>query len=225
MASATGDIETSAALTIHVVGVHCANCESSIKRELGKISGVTEARANRRNGTAAVRYRGAIDLEEVRAAITRLGYRVASFEPERIATLRERGQQKLVQIGLAFAAVVVFVLLVQWLGLVPRGLTVSDNTGYGLAFLIGLVASVIRCMAVTGGLLLAVAARYAEVSSELPAWRRFQPHLAFNAGRLLPYPLLGGFGAPKNTPRCGCRSAQQGNQRGAQRPSAKGASR
>ena len=44
----------------------------------------------------------------------------------------------------------------------------------------------------TGGLLVALAAKYNEASPGLPVWERFRPHLAFNAGRLISYALLGG---------------------------------
>ena len=62
---------------------------------------------------------------------------------------------------------------------------------YGLVFLIGLVASVSCCMAVTGGLLVAVAANTTNN-------RRPHSHAAdeaaslFQCGRILSYTLLGG---------------------------------
>ncbi len=61
----------------------------------------------------------------------------------------------------------------------------------GLVFVIGLVASVSSCMAITGGLLLALAAKYNEMAVGGAA-QRFLPHLSFNAGRLVGY---AGFGA------------------------------
>jgi sulfite exporter TauE/SafE len=97
-----------------------------------------------------------------------------------------------VQIVAVFVALLAVGMIAQRLGLVPTGLAVSDNTGFGLAFLIGLAASVTSCMAVTGGLLVALAAKYNQANLELSPWRRFKPHLAFNAGRLISYALLGG---------------------------------
>jgi uncharacterized protein len=54
------------------------------------------------------------------------------------------------------------------------------------------VASVSSCMAVTGGLLVAMAAKYNEISANLTPAQRFKPHLYFNMGRVLSYTLLGG---------------------------------
>ncbi len=68
---------------------------------------------------------------------------------------------------------------------------ISDNIGFGIAFLFGLVASVSTCMAVTGGLLVAVAAKYNEAHAELTAGQRLKPHIYFNVGRILSYTVLG----------------------------------
>jgi sulfite exporter TauE/SafE len=54
------------------------------------------------------------------------------------------------------------------------------------------VASVSSCIAVTGGLLVAVAAKYNDATSGLSAALRFRPHIFFNAGRVISYMLLGG---------------------------------
>jgi sulfite exporter TauE/SafE len=48
------------------------------------------------------------------------------------------------------------------------------------------------CIAVTGGLLVAVAAKYTEANAALTPVQRMRPHVYFNAGRILSYTLLGG---------------------------------
>ncbi len=63
---------------------------------------------------------------------------------------------------------------------------------YGLVFLIGLVASVSSCLAVTGGLLVALAAKYNEANPYLTDRQRLIPPLYFNVGRIISYTLLGG---------------------------------
>jgi len=63
---------------------------------------------------------------------------------------------------------------------------------YGLVFAIGLVASVSSCIAVTGGLLVAVAAKYNAANTHLSNVQRLKPHVYFNVGRIVSYTLLGG---------------------------------
>lgn len=69
---------------------------------------------------------------------------------------------------------------------------VQGALSYGAIFTIGLTAAVSSCMAMVGGLLLSVSAKWAVAHQHKSRWRRFQPLLAFNAGRLFGYFMLGG---------------------------------
>jgi sulfite exporter TauE/SafE len=62
----------------------------------------------------------------------------------------------------------------------------GGNVTYGTAFVIGIIASLSSCMAVVGGLLLALSATFAERGE------KFTPHLLFHVGRLLSFFVLGG---------------------------------
>jgi sulfite exporter TauE/SafE len=97
-----------------------------------------------------------------------------------------------IEIGAAFVILVGIVLALDRFDLLPQHLSLSDEMSYGLVFGIGLVASVSSCMAVTGGLLVAVSAKYNDVTGNLTSVQRLRPHLYFNAGRIVSYTLLGG---------------------------------
>jgi sulfite exporter TauE/SafE len=97
-----------------------------------------------------------------------------------------------VEIGAAFLIIVAILLVLGQLDLLPNQFGVSETMSYGLVFVVGLVASVSSCIAVTGGLLVAVAAKYNEASTALTPMQRIRPHIYFNAGRILSYTLLGG---------------------------------
>src|SRR5437763_7398084 len=97
-----------------------------------------------------------------------------------------------VEIGAAFLIIVAILFGLGQLALLPNQFGVSETMSYGLVFVIGLVASVSSCIAVTGGLLVAVAAKYNEASAALTPMQRIKPHIYFNAGRILSYTLLGG---------------------------------
>jgi uncharacterized protein len=178
-------------LTIDVTGMHCPNCEHVIERRISKIPGVVGTIASERKGSTKIFYLGELDFEAVRRALNDEGYG-ASLSPDESGLQGRNSARDYAQIAGVFALLIGLALFVQHLRLVPQGFSISENTGYGLAFLIGLAASVTSCMAVTGGLLVALAAKYNEASPEAAAWRRFRPHLAFNAGRLVSYALLGG---------------------------------
>src|SRR6266403_5437548 len=97
-----------------------------------------------------------------------------------------------VEIGAAFLIIVAILFGLGQLDLLPNQFGVSETMSYGLVFIIGLVASVSSCIAVTGGLLVAIAAKYNEATDKLSPAQRLKPHVYFNAGRILSYTLLGG---------------------------------
>jgi sulfite exporter TauE/SafE/copper chaperone CopZ len=186
MESLTKDVKK---LAIAVTGMHCPNCEHLIERRVSKIPGVVGVLASESKRSAEIMYLGELDIEAVRRTLDEEGYGISMSAADGTETNSPRDYG---QIAAIFALLIGLALLVQHLGIMPQGFNVSENTGYGLAFLIGLTASVTSCMAVTGGLLIALAVKYNEASPGLPAWERFRPHLAFNAGRLISYALLGG---------------------------------
>ncbi|HLG30316.1 MAG TPA: sulfite exporter TauE/SafE family protein, partial [Candidatus Brocadiales bacterium] len=64
---------------------------------------------------------------------------------------------------------------------------------YFFVFGLGLVAALSTCLAVSGGLLLAISAKYNEQNPNLTGLQKFKPHIYFNAGRIASYTLLGGL--------------------------------
>jgi protein-disulfide isomerase/sulfite exporter TauE/SafE len=96
------------------------------------------------------------------------------------------------EIGNAFFVVIGLYFVLSHFDLLPTQFGLSTTMSYGLVFVIGLVASVSSCIAVTGGLLVAVAAKYNEATTKLSPMRRMKPLIYFNAGRVLSYTLFGG---------------------------------
>lgn len=69
----------------------------------------------------------------------------------------------------------------------------TQQDGLFVALIVGLTAGVSTCMALVGGLILALSARHAELHPEATAKEKFRPHLYFNLGRVLGYAFLGGL--------------------------------
>ncbi len=67
-----------------------------------------------------------------------------------------------------------------------------EKAGVSVALLVGLAAGFSTCLALVGGLVLGVSARYAEKHPEATPAQKFRPHLFFNAGRVVSYAFLGG---------------------------------
>lgn len=69
----------------------------------------------------------------------------------------------------------------------------ASGPSHAMALLVGLTAGFSTCMALVGGIVLGISAKWNESRTHLSKWDRFAPHLAFNAGRILGFGMLGGL--------------------------------
>jgi sulfite exporter TauE/SafE/copper chaperone CopZ len=183
-----------AVLRLRVGGMHCPNCPIAVERALRAVPGVRKVEVDLRSGRALIEHIGGFDMATLQDAVVDEGYTLGPWQgsDQPAASGPANSPRDYAEIGAAFVILVAIALLFQRFDLLPRGFAISDNMSYGLAFLIGLVASVSTCIAVTGGLLVAVAARYNDAHAHLTDAQRLKPHLYFNAGRIVSYTLLGG---------------------------------
>jgi sulfite exporter TauE/SafE/copper chaperone CopZ len=178
-------------LKLSVTGMHCPNCEVLVERKFNAFDGVKRVRASHTRGVAQIDYTGTLDTGALNRAVEEDGYTVAPWSEHQNGRAKNTGRDY-VEIGAVFLILAAVILILRQYELLPRGLSVSDNMSYGLVFVIGLVASVSSCIAVTGGLLVAVATKYNDATGFRPGLQRLKPLIFFNAGRILSYTLLGG---------------------------------
>lgn len=179
-------------LKIH--GMHCASCEVLIERKFQKIPGVEKVHVNHASGKAEIYCSQEPRLYELQSAIKSDGYNVSWWYDQHyqeVAAPHRNTKKDYFQIGAIFLIIVAAYLILKQFNLVPN-LGISDNMSYGFVFLIGLVAAMSTCLAVTGGLLLAVAAKYNEKFPNLTSLQKLKPTLYFNVGRVVSYTVLGG---------------------------------
>jgi sulfite exporter TauE/SafE/copper chaperone CopZ len=190
----TADMDTTtlAARTVPITGMTCASCERRITKALTKLPGVETVEVSAARGTATV-YGTTIPAQSViDAAIRSAGYEPVA--PKWIT--REWSVWKTV---LLTAIVIVYVVAVATHSVVgewAEKLTNPDQAGLALALTLGLTAGVSTCMAMVGGLVLALsashAAKLAATGSTLPGFAtRMRPHLAFNVGRIVGFGFFG----------------------------------
>lgn len=179
---------------LKIKGMTCSSCEVRIERKWKSFPGIHEVRVNQAQGKAVIVSDDELNLESLQAAIERDGYKICRWgDAEAEQNLEdERDWFDYLNVGAIFLILIALYLIIKELGLVPKDFGVSANMSYGFVFLIGLIAAVSSCMAVTGGLLLAIGSEWAERHPELSGWQKFKPLLWFNLGRLFFYGLLGG---------------------------------
>ncbi len=202
-----------------VDGMSCARCEDRIEEAVLAIDGVYESGASAALGEVEVRYdAGRTGPAAIAVAITTAGYQVRGDAATRTAPTASAiagsvshtvtGKWKKMAaseagplyrfLGLVAIMAAIYLLIRYTVGLtfLPR---VSQNMGFGLVFLIGLLTS-LHCITMCGGIVLSqgMAKKEAEAESApvlTPAQfaARLRPSLLYNCGRVVSYTLIGGF--------------------------------
>lgn len=174
-------------ITVPVSGMTCNACERRIAKSLTALPGVISATASTRKGTASLIITGQASRASIDKAIRGLGYGLG-----RSPWLN---QDPLVWRSAGVAAV--FVALLVWVvGIGDLTGRIGDLSTGGLLLVLalGLAAGLSTCMAMVGGIVLAISASAARRSAakgkgtETSIWRT---NLAFQAGRIGGFGLLG----------------------------------
>ena len=172
-----------------VTGTHCASCEVLIENKLLELKNIRSVEASAAKGRVLIEYDGQRPtLERLNKLFSKEGY-VFSDQPEKMA-----GDKKTNEF---FAALAVGLLIIAgFAGLNRLGLgglvNVGSTSSLPMFFIFGLIAGVSSCAALVGGLVLSMSKQWNELYAQTDSARRkLQPHLIFNAGRLIAYGVFG----------------------------------
>lgn len=171
--------------TIKIDGMTCSSCEVLIERKLKEIQGVEKVKVSHSKGEAEILYTKEPSNETINNLIKEDGYSISEGK-------KRNSISDYFEIGSIFLVFVSIYILLKQFKLLPD-VGISDNVSYGLVFIIGLIAAVSTCMAVTGGLILAISQKYNEKNKNLTSYQKFKPHIYFNVGRVISYTILGGL--------------------------------
>lgn len=179
-------------LKIH--GMHCASCEVLIERKFKNVSGVEKVNVNHASGHAELVCLEELDIEQLNSLVNKEGYHVSLWE-DRNESIPDNLVQKnktkdYLQMGWIFLIIVSLYFILKQFDFLPN-ISVDGSMSYGVIFIIGLVAAVSSCIAVVGGLLLALAEKYNQSHPNLTGIQKFKPHIYFNIGRVLGYTVFG----------------------------------
>ncbi|MDR3107468.1 MAG: sulfite exporter TauE/SafE family protein [Bifidobacteriaceae bacterium] len=170
----------------------CKACEVRVGKVLRRLPGVEDAQVSLAKGRATVISTRPLKAEELDAALDQAGYGVGAAVLPVVSGDRKVWRDALIS--------VVAVALLIWgasalgLGELTDMLPRSAPPGFAtlaLIFALGVVASVSTCMALVGGLVLSISARFAKAHPDLDPGRRIRPQIMFNLGRVLGFGLLG----------------------------------
>lgn len=180
--------------TVCIGGMTCASCELLLEKKLKAVPGIKHVDVDHKSGIARITANAdsVPSGELIAAVISKAGY---SIQEEGMPTLSTLSPDKRKWLEIGGALLVIFALykLLQAFDLVSLAPSTSGVLSLGGIFVIGLVAGTTSCLAVTGGLLIALAAKHNELHQAESPWQKFKPLLHFNIGRLISYFVLGGL--------------------------------
>lgn len=176
-------------VSIDITGMHCRSCELLIEGELTDVPGVEKVKTHFRSGVAEIFYEETKPSDvAIEKAIQRAGYVVGKGSRSWVT----RDMSAWVEVLFAFGIVFMLFLFARALGLFDISLGASAKlSSLPFVLLLGLVAGFSTCMAIVGGLVLAVSARFSERHPEATVRQKFLPNMYFNAGRIAGFAVLG----------------------------------
>ena len=176
---------------LQIRGMTCTGCEERIERVLRRLKGVKSVRASYKNAAAEVEYDpNAVSLKQIAEAVEKLDYRVI------IGSAGSRGDEpedkqftkgQLVGIGVILLAAYLILKNTVGFNFVPN---VTQDMGYGLLFVVGLLTS-LHCVAMCGGINLSQCISASSSGRETDRRAGFLPSLLYNSGRVVSYTLVG----------------------------------
>lgn len=178
--------------TIRIDGMHCASCEILLERKLRALQGVTQASLNYKTGIAKITADADHPPSEkdIERAVKSAGYSLADGSA---GDTKRGGARKWLEIGASLIIIYAIFSILSTFHIVSIAPSTAGALSFGGIFVIGLVAGTSSCLAVTGSLLLAAAAKYNEAHHSETRWEKFRPLLQFNIGRIVSYFVLGGI--------------------------------
>ncbi len=175
---------------ISISGMHCASCEILIGKELKKISEINNVQISHKTGIANISYNNTPPSEEsIQEAVKNAGYTLGDNKALPWISKDKKDYENFFKAAAIFA---ILYLIVRMLGLGELSID-TESKSVSVALLVGLVAGISTCMALIGGLVLALAARHSEAHPEATRLQKFRPHLFFNLGRIVGYAFFGGL--------------------------------
>ncbi|HMS91843.1 MAG TPA: sulfite exporter TauE/SafE family protein, partial [Candidatus Absconditabacterales bacterium] len=157
----------------------------------GSIKHVKKIDVHVKNGTAIIGYEeNEPNQEDIIKVIEESGYTISDqriYLPWLSKNIKE---YKILFLSLIGFLAIYFIL--KNTGIFGSDFAITSSPGLGLVLLIGLTAGFSSCMAIVGGLVLAITAKQNVKNEKLSFGQKIVPHFRFNAGRIIGFGILGG---------------------------------
>ena len=180
-----------------VEGMHCASCEILIEKKLLGVQNIKSVDASISKGEVVIEYAGDRPNPERLSKM----FKEENYQFDDLASPKHKGAEAgsekksssptLVAFNIAIFIVIAFLLL-QKIGIADF-LSISSTSSVMTFLGFGLLAGLSSCAALVGGIILSMSKQWSSLySQEQTISQKLQPHIMFNAGRVISYAVLGG---------------------------------
>lgn len=177
-------------LKLKVEGLHCKACEILVEEKIIEIPGVTAVRVSHQKAELEIDYSANLpDQELISQSLKKIGYRL---KDDKINEAKDK-RNKWRSLGYALfitSLLAIALKLTGWTSLADK--INPSSMSFAAIIIIGLIAGVSTCMALVGGIAMALGSSFAKAHPEASRLEKFLPHLYFNLGRIIGFFLLGG---------------------------------
>jgi sulfite exporter TauE/SafE/copper chaperone CopZ len=180
-----------------VQGMHCASCEILIEKKLLDLPNIKSVDASTAKGEAVIEYEGdRPSPHRLNEIFKQENYSFFDNDSARDSRNDSRSERKKTNPTLVAFVIAIFIiiafLILDKMG-IANFLSLSSSSSL-LAFLgFGLLAGMSSCAALVGGIVLSMSKQWNSLYGESDSTsHKLQPHIMFNAGRLISYTVLGG---------------------------------
>ena len=132
---------------VHIAGMTCTSCEIIITDELNEIKEIDHVVVCSKKKTAKISYRGNLNIPEVIEKIKKLGYD-ASEEP--IKKQLKANKTQWFYAFLSLLGIYIVFKYLKWIGVMRLLEIDASEVSFGMAFVVGIVASMSTCLAIVG---------------------------------------------------------------------------
>jgi len=178
-------------LVVKVSGLHCKACELLSEEKLSALPGVKAVRVSHSRGQAEIDYEDVTpDQKLIQQELQAIGYDLAGDDFKKEKKKKNKWREFFWALIITLALAFIFTKS-GWLNLQDQ--MNPEALSLGGIWLIGLIAGISTCMALVGGIVMALSADYARRHPQAPKVQKFLPHLYFNLGRVAGFFILGGL--------------------------------
>lgn len=165
--------------TLSITGMHCKSCELLVRESLEEIPGCHVLSISSKTGKLVLECSSEISEASIEEAIKKAGY---TLWEDISSSMKNNMSPIQIMTWLFFALVLLFFLFQTD---VSRFMPAYERLSFGVAFLVGIVASVSTCLAVTGWIVVG----YTEsIVDRTNGWKT---QLRFHIGRIVTFALWG----------------------------------